>query len=160
MVRREMHRFGAAFRESREQRRNGSMHFPDREPPMHTVMYHVLHTGQRAEDAIQICGFRLFVNCELDDVFGTERGNQLARRTERDHFSVVHHRYAIAESRCFLHVVSGQQYRSPAGLESFDDFPCLVALLWIEAGRWLLQKKYFRITDQCARKGEPLLLSS
>ena len=47
-----MHRFGAAFRESREQRRNGSMHFADGEPPMHTVMRHALDTGQRAQEAL------------------------------------------------------------------------------------------------------------
>ena len=80
-----MHRFCAAFRESREQRGNGSMHFADGEPPMHTVMRHALHTGQRVEEAMQTCGFRLFANRELDDVFRAERGNQLARRTERDH---------------------------------------------------------------------------
>src|SRR6185436_19275117 len=43
VVRREMHRVGAAFREGREQRGNGPMHFPDGEAPMHAVMRHALH---------------------------------------------------------------------------------------------------------------------
>ena len=72
MVRREMQRFCAAFGEGCEQRRNGSMHFPDGEPPVHAVMRQALHTGQRAEKAIQTCGFRLFANREFDDVFGAE----------------------------------------------------------------------------------------
>ena len=160
MVRREMHRFRPVFRESREQRRNGSMHFPDGEPPVHIVMRHALDTGKRAEEVMQTCGFRLFANREFDDVFGAERCDQLARRAERDHFSVVHNRHAIAEPRSFFHVVSGQQHRASARLESFHDLPRLMARLRIEAGRWLVQEKQFRITSQCAREGETLLLSS
>jgi hypothetical protein len=34
-----------------------------------------------------------------------------------------------------------------------------MARLRIEAGGRLVQEEHFRITDQCAREGEPLLLS-
>ena len=121
-----------AFREGREQRRNGPMHFPDGEPPMHSVMRQTLDTGQRAQDAMQTCAVRLFADRELDDVLGAERGNQLARRSERDHLSVVDHRDAIAEPGRFFHVVRGQQNGAPARLESFDDVPGLMARLRIQ----------------------------
>ena len=44
------------------------MHFSHGEPPMHTVMRQALHTGQRAEEAMQTCGFRLLANGEFDDL--------------------------------------------------------------------------------------------
>ena len=51
---------------------------------------------------------------KLHHVLHADRGDQLARRSQRDHFAVIHDGDAVAQPLGFVHVVSGQQNR-PAG---------------------------------------------
>ena len=54
---------------------------------------------------------KLARDTEFDDLVGAERFDQLGGRSERDHFSMVHDRDAVAETRRFFHVVGCQQDR-------------------------------------------------
>src|ERR1051325_6553761 len=66
---------------------------------------------------------KLLCDTELDDLIGAERFDQLGRRAECDHFSVVHDRDAIAETRRLFHVVRRQENRAAARAKSLDDVP-------------------------------------
>ena len=123
-------------------------------------MDNTLHAGERAQDAVGKRGRCNLTHRELDDVFGAERCNQLARRAERDHSSVVHNRHAIAQPRGFLHVVGGQEHRPPARLESLDNLPGLAARLRVEAGGGFVEKEQFRVANERAAEREALLLAA
>src|SRR5918999_2139573 len=97
---------------------------------------------------------------ELHDVLGSERGNELARRAEGDHASVVHDCDTVGESLRLLHVVGREHDRPPGRFQCFDQIPYLATRLRVESGRWLVEKEELGITDDRAREGKALLLAT
>jgi hypothetical protein len=157
---RQERRFSTASTEQREQRRHSPMHLPDRQPPAFSLSTRAIDTRQREQVLLGQRGIYAAVDCELDDVFGAQRGNQLARRAERNDAAMIHDRNAIAESRRFLHVVGGEKHRPSARLQSLDNLPRLMPRLRVEPGRGLIEEQQLRIADQRAPERQPLLLSA
>ena len=87
-----------------------------------------------------------------------DRGDQLARRAERDDLAVVHDRHAVAQPLGLVHVVRGQQDRPAGLLELLDEIPELPPRLRIEAGGRLVEKEQLGIADERAGERQPLLL--
>src|SRR5947207_3029882 len=54
-------------------------------------------------------------------------GNQLARRSERDVFAVIHNGHAVAEPLGLVHVMRGQNNGAAFGPKAPDQFPSLAA---------------------------------
>src|SRR6185436_9394224 len=73
---------------------------------------------------------------------------------------MIDDRDTIAQTLGFLHVVRGQNDRSPFRLELGDEVPELATRLRIESGGRLVEKQQLRIPDERAGDGEPLLLSA
>src|ERR1044072_9540578 len=94
---------------------------------------------------LQLIFCKLLCDTELDDLIGAERFDQLGRRAECDHFSVVHDRDAIAETRRLFHVVRRQENRVAARAKSLDDVPERQARLRIEPGSWFIEKQQIMI---------------
>src|SRR5882672_3674879 len=89
-----------------------------------------------------------------------ERFRELARRSQRDHVTVIHDRHAIAKALRLLHVVRRKDDRPAFRLEYRDQVPKLTTRLWIETGRRLVQEEKLRIPDKRARDRQPLLLAT
>src|SRR5690349_19772656 len=101
---------------------------------------------------------KLARDTEFDDLIRAERFDQLSGRSERNDFSVIHDRDAVAETRRFFHVVGCQQDGTATGAKFFDDVPQRETRLWIEPGGRLIQKQQLRIAYERARNCEPLFL--
>src|SRR5215211_5286566 len=99
-------------------------------------------------------------SAELYNLIGAKRFNQLGRCSERDDFPMVHNRHAVAESRRFFHVVSGQKDRATTGAKFFHDVPKRQTCLWIKPGGWLVKKQQFGITYERTGNCESLLLTT
>src|SRR5215831_11515776 len=54
----------------------------------------------------------------------------------------------------------GQNDRASGEFQLIDEVPQVSTRLWVESGRWLVQKQQFWIADQCTRHGKPLFLSA
>src|SRR4051794_30802215 len=90
----------------------------------------------------------------------SQRSNQLERRAERDHFSMIDDGDAVAEHFRLVHVMRRQHDRAAERLEIRDEIPELTARLWIESRRRLVEKEQVGVADDRAGKREPLLLST
>ena len=73
---------------------------------------------------------------------------------------MIDDRDTIAQTLGFLHIVRGQDDRSPFRLELGDEVPELATRLRIESGGRLVEKQQLRIPDERAGDGEPLLLAA
>src|ERR1043166_1103610 len=103
---------------------------------------------------------KLMRDTELDDLIGAKGFDQLGRRAERDHFSVVHDRDAVAETRRLFHVMCRQENRAAARAEFLDDVPEREARLRIESGGRFIEKQQLRIAYEGTCHCESLLLSA
>jgi len=97
---------------------------------------------------------------ELHHVLRAQAGDQLARRSERDHPAVVHDGDAVAQPLRLVHVVRRQHDAPPARAQLHDEVPELPARLRIEAGGRLVEEEQLGIAHHRARQREPLLLST
>src|SRR5689334_11194351 len=73
---------------------------------------------------------------------------------------MVHDRDAIAESRRLLHVVCGQKHRAATRTKFLDDVPQRKTCLRIETSRRFVQEQKLRVTNERARNGESLFLTT
>ena len=89
-----------------------------------------------------------------------EAVDELGRSSFSDDLAVIDYGQAVAETFCFVHVVSGEQDGATLFLEDTDDIPELAAALGIESGGRLVEKEDARIADQGGRDGETLLLAA
>ena len=67
-------------------------------------------------------------------MLAAQPGDQIARRPQGNHATVVHDRHPIAQPLSLFHVVRGQQGRAPVPAALADDFGQLAAGVRIEAG--------------------------
>jgi len=104
---------------------HGPVHFAHGETPAAGIVNHFFDARQSGKDRLIDGSFR--PDRELDDVFGAERGDQLARRPERDDLAVIDHGHAIAQARRLFHVMGREQHGPAPGLEALDDLPRLPA---------------------------------
>src|ERR1035441_2503016 len=117
---------------------------------------HALHPPQR----LNLQRFGRAARRKLHHVLHADRGDQFARRAQRDHLPMVHDRHAAAELFGLVHVMRGQQNAAALQLESFDQLPKLAAGLRIETGGGLVQEQKVRIAYQRASQRQPLFLPS
>src|SRR5436190_17443850 len=97
---------------------------------------------------------------KFNHVVSTEPRNQLRGRALRYHLPMVHDRQTVAEALGFVHVMGGEEHRTPVTLKSANDVPQLAAALRIEAGRRLVKKKYIGRPHQSGCNCEPLPLAA
>ena len=97
---------------------------------------------------------------ELHHVVDADRGDQLARRPERDDLSVVHDGHAVGQPLGLVHVMRGEDDGAAGGLELLDELPHLAAGLRIEAGGGLVEEQQVGVADQRAGHREALLLAA
>ena len=83
---------------------------------------------------------------------------QLLRRADRDDLAVVDDGDSMGHALGFVHVVRGQKHRHPFGLvQVLDVRPELIAALWIEAKRRLVEEEDLRRVEEAARDFEASL---
>ena len=114
-------------------------------------------SASRIDEAI---ARRMAGDGELHNVLAAQRSNQLRRRSQRNDPSVIHDADAVAEPLRLIHVVGGQDDGATRLFELVHEVPQMTPRLRVEASGRLIEKKQFRIADQCAGHGQPLLLSS
>ena len=90
----------------------GAVHLAHGEPPARRPRARTPSHARAARAAPRRRAAARSLDRELDDVLGAERGDQLARRAERDDLAVIHDRDAVAQPRRLLHVVRGEQHRA------------------------------------------------
>ena len=76
----------------------------------------VTHGGKTLESVKKI-EFGRMVDGDLDDVLGVKRSDQLGGSSDRDDLAAIDDGDAIGEFFRFVHVVSGEEDRSPVSFE-------------------------------------------
>ena len=102
----------------------------------------------------------LALGSKFQEVLHAERGDQAARRIQRDYLAVIHDGDTIAKFFCFVHVVRGEQDCASAAFQLVDEIPKLAARLGVQAGGRLIEKEELRIAYQRAGQREALFLSA
>ena len=97
------------------------------------------------------------VAVHLDHLRLDVRGDQLARRADRDHAALVDDQQARAKAFCFLHEVGGEDERLALGAQAPQALPDQVPCLRVEAGGRLVHEDDVRVVDQRARERETAL---
>src|SRR6185503_6707569 len=103
---------------------------------------------------------KFLCDTEFYDLIRSERFDQISRRAERDHFSMIHDGDAIAETRRLFHVVSRQKNCAATGAKFFDDVPERETRLRIEPGGRLIKKQQLRIAYERTGDSESLSLTA
>src|SRR6185312_223626 len=157
-MRPELVHFDAALVERTEQCGHGTVELGDVELESAVLGARVEHAVDRAQRA------QIDPPCvrggKRDDVLGAPRADELARRAERDHLSMIHDRDAVAEPFGLIHIVSGEDDRSTLGAELFDEVPELSACLRVESGRGLIEEQQLGVANEGGRACKTLLLST
>src|SRR6266571_4047846 len=143
MVRRERRELEPALLHQREERGQRAMQLRhgQRESDAAGARPHGGHATEAPHAVRQVAG-RTVRDRELDDVLGPQRGDELARRAERNDLAVIHDRDAVAEALGFLHVVRREQHGAALRAEAANDRPQLPARLRIEAGGRLVENQH------------------
>ena len=85
---------------------------------------------------------------------------ELLGPSERDDLAGVHHRDAIGQMLCLVHVVGGQEHGLAEVAQRADRRPRLPARRRVKAGRRLVEEDQIGIPDQRERQVEPPALAA
>ena len=85
--------------------------------------------------------------------------NEVLRRIFGNDLAVIHYRDPMAESFCFVHVVSSQDDRDATVIELPSQIPKIVLGLRIESGGGLVEEQDLRLVRQSAGDRESLVLA-
>jgi len=104
-----------------KQRGNGYVRFAHCKRNAASLLPHLQHGRQTTE--IRVRYGRAIGQRKLDNMCTAQAGNKLGRRTQCDHFPMIDHGDATAQSFCFIHVVCREERRLASLAESANRIP-------------------------------------